>query len=127
MVYAYSLMIARNFDFMPFTFWAQATFGLMPLLGSGHFRLRPPARNLQRVCAAKLWAQAIHLGVAGDFGLRPRTSDSQQNFGLTKVACDTAAVTYESLIAFIVRPQGQHGEISPESSPPRACSTFRLH
>ena len=31
---------------------------------------------------AEFWAQAIHLGVAGDFGLRPLTSVSQQNFGL---------------------------------------------
>jgi hypothetical protein len=36
----------------------------------------------------------------------PLTSDSQQNSGFTKVAYDTVAVTYDSLIAFIVRPPG---------------------
>ena len=65
-----------------------------------------------------LWAQAT-------FRLRPRTPDSQQNFGLTKVACDTVAVTYESLIAFIVRPPEQHGEISPPGQAERATARSR--
>ena len=37
LIYAYALMFAKDFELMPFTFWAQATFGLRPLLGSGHF------------------------------------------------------------------------------------------
>ena len=36
----------------------------------------------------------------------PLTSVSQQNSGFTKVAYDTVAVTYDSLIAFIFRPPG---------------------
>jgi hypothetical protein len=55
----------------------------------------------------------------------PLTSDSQQNSGFTKVAYDTVAVTYDSLIAFIVRPQGQHGEISPPGQAGRATARSR--
>ena len=98
-VYAYALMIARNSELMP--------------------------------------AQAIHFGAAGDVGLMPLTSNSQQNSGSRRspMTLSLSPTTPSSRSSFA--PQGQHGEISPpgtgregdskvspEASPPRACSTF---
>ena len=140
LVYAYALMIAKKCELMPFTFWAQATFGIRPLLGSGHLWAHATsAKSIAGMRSEVLGLRPFTSESQEILGM-PLTSDSQQNSGFTKVAYDTVAVTYDSLIAFIVRPQGQHGEISPPGQagratarsrprprPPRACSTFRLH
>ena len=125
MVYAYALMIAKKCELMPLTFWAQATIGIRPLLGSGHFWAHATsAKSIAGMRSEVLgsghsprsrrrfWAHATHLGLPAEFWF-------------AKVAYDTVAVTYDSLIAFIVRPQGQHGEISPPGQAGRATARSR--
>ena len=94
-----------------FNFWAQVVrLRLCPHdreelrahAGSGH---SPRSRR-------RFWAHATHLELPAEFWF-------------TKVAYDTVAVTYDSLIAFIVRPQGQHNEISPPGQAGRTTARSR--